>query len=125
MRGCKTLIDVDAEDIIERFTEKFSSTDIKNATKIVMRFQNILKLVNLEGSLAILHNKKENSYQIIDLSDGSFMHKIDFDSISAEDAFKLGAQFEKICLEKDRKLFELTKSSQSVSIIKLVKSNEK
>lgn len=125
MRGCNTLVDIDVEDIIEKFTEKFSSTDIKNATKIFMKYRSLLRLVSIEKNTAIIHNKIKNSYHMIDLSNNLFLHETDIDSLRSEDAFKLGVQFERMRLEKDRKLFNLTKSSNNISQLKLVKSNDK
>lgn len=124
MRGCNALVDIDVEDIVNKFTGKFSQHDIRNATIAFMKYRNTLKLVNIEKNYAILQDQKENSFHVMDLSNNLIMHQFDFDSIKTEDAFKLGIQFEKIRLEKDKKLFNLTKSTCSIAYLKLVKSND-
>lgn len=125
MHGCAVLVDVNAEDVVEKFTDKFSQKDIKNATKVFMKYRSLVRLVTIEKNSAILYNPKENTYQLIDLSDNLLLRNIEIDALGAEDAFKLGIHFERMRLEKDRKLFHLTKSRNNVTPLKLVESNDK
>lgn len=124
MRGCKTLVDINSEDIIEKFTNKFCQKDIRNATKAFMKYRSLLRLASIEKNFAILHNKTDHSYQLIDLSDNLFLRSLDMDSLRAEDAFKLGIHFERMRLEKDRKLFNLTKSKNNITPLVLVESDD-
>lgn len=124
MRGCKTLVDINAEDIIEKFTNKFCQTDIKNATKAFMKYRSLLRLASIEKNFAILHNKSDHSYQLIDLSDNLFLRNLDMDSLRAEDAFKLGIHFERMRLEKDRKFFNLTKTKSNITPLTLVETDD-
>lgn len=113
MKGCQIPVDINAEDIIERFTNKFCQTDIKNATKAVMKYRCILRLASIEKNFAILYNHAEQSYQLVDLSDNLFLRSLDINLLRAEDAFKLGIHFERMRLEKDRKLVSLNRSSRN------------
>jgi len=123
MDGCNTLVDINAEDIIEKFTDKFSQSDIKNATKAFMKYRCLLKLASIEKNYAILHDKNNNRYQLIDLSDSNLPYSINFDLLKSEDAFILGTHFERERLEKDRRLLRLTRSGQNVKKLALVKSH--
>lgn len=124
MRGCNALVDINAEDIVNKFTDKFSQLDIKCATIAFMKYRNVLKLVNIEKNYAVFQDQKENTFHVMDLSNNLIMHHFDFNFIKAEDAFKLGIQFEKIRLEKDKKLFNLARSACPIAHLKLVKPND-
>jgi len=123
MRGCQTLVNINAEDIVEKFTNKFGQVDIKNATKAFIKYRSLLRLASIEKNFAILYNNNDHSYQLIDLSDNLFLHNLDIDSLRAEDAFKLGVHFERMRLERDRKLFNLTKAKTSVPYLTLVETD--
>jgi hypothetical protein len=123
MQGCPTLVDINAEDIAEKFFNKFNSCDVKNATKIYMKYRALLQLAIIEKNYAIFHNRKNNTYQLVDLSDNLFLRDFDLDTTRPEDAFKLGIHFERMRIEKDKKLFNLTKNGNSVSYLKMVKSD--
>lgn len=124
MHGCHTLVDIDLETIIEKFTDKFSSREIRNATKVFMKYRNRLQLTSIENNFAILHNKKDDSYQILDLSDNLLLRSIDLNLLSPEDAFKLGSYFERMRQEKDRKWLNLTKASQNLIPLSLVTNRD-
>lgn len=126
MHGCKTLVDINAEDIIDKFTSKFSQLDIKNATKAFMKYRSLLRLASIEKNFAILYNNNEHSYQLVDLSDNLLFRSLDLNLLRAEDAFKLGVHFERMRLEKDRKLFNLSKTrSNNITKLVLVESDDK
>lgn len=125
MRGCKTLVDINAEDIIDKFTSKFGQIDIKNATKAFMKYRTLLRLASIEKNFAILYNNKDHSYQLLDLSDNLFLRGLDLNMLRAEDAFKLGIHFERMRLEKDRKLINLTKTRNNIVPLTLVESDER
>lgn len=124
MHGCPTLVDINSEDIVEKFYYKFSQQDVKNATKAFMKYRKLLKLAIIEKNFAILHNKQEDSYQLVDLSDNLLLRNIDLNEIRPEDAFKLGIHFERIHVEKDRKLFNLKKFTNNISHLKVVTQDE-
>jgi hypothetical protein len=123
MKGCKTLVDINAEDIVEKLTNKFTQNDIKNATKAFIKYRSLLRLASIEKNFAILYNNKDHSYQLIDLSDNLFLHNLDMDALRPEDAFKLGVHFERTRLEKDRKLFNLSKTKNNITHLTLVESD--
>lgn len=124
MRGCQTLVDINAEDIVEKFTSKFSQLDIKNATKIMMKYRSKLHLVSINRNYAILCDKTKNDYQLVDLCDNLLPKTLDFDELLSVDAFNIGMHFERIRYQKERRLFHLTKVGKNVTQLKLVKHNE-
>ena len=124
MHGCQTLVDIHSEDIVEKFYYKFSQQDVKKATKAFMKYRKLLRLAIIEKNFAILHNKQEDSYQLVDLSDNLLLRNIDINEMRPEDAFKLGIHFERMRIEKDRKLFNLRKVVNNVSYLKVVSQNE-
>lgn len=124
MRGCSTYVDINAEDIVEKFTNKFNQNDIKKATKVFMKYRTLLRLVSIEKNFAILYNQKDGSYNLLDLSDNLFLRSLDLDLLRPEDAFKLGIHFERMRFEKDRKLFNLTKSGNNITQLRLVASDD-
>jgi hypothetical protein len=62
---------------------------------------------------------------LIDLSDNNLPNELNFDFLRPEDAFILGAHFERVRLEKDKELLNLKKSCVNVRQLKLVKSDGK
>lgn len=124
MRGSNTLVDIDVEDIVERFTDKFSQSDIRNATKILMKYRSLLRLASLEKKFAIFFNNLDKSYQLVDLSDNLFLRNFDIDTLRAEDAFKLGVQFEKMRNEKESKLPPINKERNNITPFAVVESED-
>lgn len=120
MNGCNMPIDISAEQILERFADKFSQSDVVIITKSYMIHKSKLVLLSIENNYAILSNNQNNALSIIDLKDNLSTSKIDFDNMDAHDAFTLGIEFEKIRNEKDKTLFKLTKNSNNISKLKLV-----
>lgn len=124
MRGCKTPVDIEAEDIIDRFINNFDSSDIKIATIAYMKYRSLQKLVSIERNYAILSNNEDHSYQLVDLADARALRNINFEIIKSEDSFKLGMHFERLRQEKQTKTLNLVKSENNTVKFRLVKSNE-
>jgi hypothetical protein len=124
MKGCKIPISVKADDIIHKYILKFNQLDIQIATKAYMKHKNMFSLVGIDSNYAILCNKENLNYEVLDLSNYSSIKDAIIDYLNPEDAFKLGVHFEKIQIENDRKLYLSTKKISNPPYLKLVSEDE-